>query len=148
MKSRRVVRAGLVVGLGLSMALYLSSCSLGPPSPGSGNQGVEGSDSSDSATLPASFPTEVPLFNDNIAFASYSEAEASWTVLLASQNLGTEFDLACAQLADSGFTNSFYAQNDADYLATFEDATYKIQLVGREDVEYGPVLDYFVMSLQ
>jgi hypothetical protein len=147
MKSRRIVRAGLVIGLVVSLTLPLSACSMSPTGYG-GDEPVVGSESTDKATLPSSFPAEIPLFSENIAFAGYTESEASWTVLLSTPDLGTDFDLACAQLADAGFTNSFYAQNNDDYLATFENATYKIQLVGRADPAYGPVLDYFVMSLE
>ncbi|MEQ1735086.1 MAG: hypothetical protein ABL886_01485, partial [Rhodoglobus sp.] len=107
------MRGTLAIGAAILTALVLSACLQFPPVDPAGDPYVneESVDpgSGDSSTLPENFPGNIPLFNDDIAFASYAEGEASWTVLLMSPDLGTDFDLACAQLADAGFTNSFYA---------------------------------------
>ena len=160
MKAHNFVRASLAIGLGISIGLTLSACwpyfsEEKPPDlseeqpPGQEvSDGSVGSDSTDPTVLPSTFPAEIPLFNDNIAFANYVEVESSWTVLLMTQDLNADFNSACTQLADAGFTSSFYQQEGNDSLATFDGATYRIQLVGRDDADHGDVLDYFVMSLE
>ncbi len=151
MKADSSARAAVLVGLGISMALLLSACV--PPlvadtPPGSivGEEPVDPG-GIDVNVLPPSFPSEIPLFNEDIAFTEYREQESSWSVLLMTQNLNADFDSACTQLADAGFTQTFYSREGNDSLATFEGATYQIQLVGGENAEHGPVIDYFVYPL-
>jgi hypothetical protein len=141
-----------IVGFGLATSLVLSSCSLIPHVPNLGGGNTSNGGSSDGTgtqrvSLPAGFPSDVPLVGTDYAYA-LKVSDSSWGVFVRVDDATTGFQKASDLLVGAGFTKNevIGGTSNGVSIGAFTNGTYSIQLNASPSKEYGPVVQYVVVT--
>jgi hypothetical protein len=137
-----------IIAIGLALALALGGCSALPHSTNSGGGSSTGSQNTQKAALPASFPSsDVPLVGDDYAF-TLALSDKSWSVLVRVDDAKAGFDKASDQLINAGFEkNSDIGGSASDVsIGLFTTDEYSIQMTSYKDSEFGPIVKYTVVK--
>jgi hypothetical protein len=146
--------SGISAGLALALALSvfaLGGCSLLPHAPNRGDNsqgsGSNNSESQQKATLPASFPTDIPLVGNDYAYA-LTVSDSSWAVLVRVDDAKSGFAKASDLLTGAGFekNSDIGGEGGGVSLGLFTTDTYTIQMTASTDPEFGPIVKYTVVK--
>ena len=161
-----------VAGVALATILLLSGCSFSPfppaPAPaggtggGSSSSGGDGSgdpvvevpveddpivevpvDEGSSASIPATFPSDVPLIDGRVAFGV--DLGTSWSVMITTADLTAGYDDAKALLTSAEYTTTLDSTTANGSFGVFESTRYLITLSSSDNAQYGNVVAYVVV---
>lgn len=138
MLTKKLFAGPAIVALLVAVPLGLTSCaSLGSLTEAGVEQAIEGAtggnldiDTGEAVSIPADFPSEVPLI-DATLFSTVgvgADAQRSWTIIYTVADAPSAFTDAASQLTAAGFSEISNVASPEGSFATFTNANWNINL--------------------
>lgn len=137
----------------VAVVLLLSGCFGVPSIPtteGSEGGGTSGqADDSNSGDemfqgLPATFPSDIPLFPGEVAMGI--DVGTGWSVMVLIGDLKADFDTAAELMKGAGFEALIENSSAEGSFGAYENANYHVQVTASDTEDYGLTLNYLVVK--
>lgn len=150
-----------LAGLAIAASAILTGCSIAPSGTatggGTGGSGESGQTDGGTTTTdpgtdtslddyqgaPATFPTDVPIIDGDIAFGI--DLGTGWTVVIPVDDLAAGYADASGKLTAAGFTAQVDSTSPEGSIGVFTNDTYQINVTASATADYGDAVTYVVV---
>jgi hypothetical protein len=95
------------------------------------------------ASIPATFPSEIPLFDGQILQGI--DVGTGWSLIFQANDIVPDFTTAADLLEDAGYEAIARSTDGGQGFGNFNNGEYSINLSASDTADYGPVVAYTVV---